>query len=77
VVFDVKDSLVVPLTRVESKEKAEIYGVKLGCAVMTYDFVLVTSEAAVSLKRQKATEAMSQLGQKFVFLDDLPVPDVD
>lgn len=44
---------------------------------MTYDFVLVTDEAAAKLRRQKAGEAMAGLGRKFRFINDLPVPDVD
>jgi hypothetical protein len=44
---------------------------------MTYDFVLVSDEAAAKLRREKAEEAMAKLGRNFRFIDDLPVPDVD
>jgi hypothetical protein len=76
-VFGVKDSLVVPITNINDEEQAKIYGVKLGSALLSYDFVLVTDEAAAKLRRQKAEEAMAKLGRKFRFIDDLPVPDVD
>ncbi|RBQ77203.1 hypothetical protein FVER14953_20042 [Fusarium verticillioides] len=56
---------------------AKKYGVKIGSALMTYDFVLVSDEAAAKLRREKAEEAMAKLGRKFRFIDDLPVPDVD
>jgi hypothetical protein len=39
--------------------------------------VLVKEEAVADLRRQKAEEAMANLGHKFKFIDDLPVPDVD
>ncbi|PSN73823.1 aromatic compound dioxygenase [Corynespora cassiicola Philippines] len=76
-VFGVKDSLVVSIKKVEDEKIAKKHGVKLGSALMTYDFVLVTEEAASKLRRQKAEEAMANLGRKFKFIDDLPVPDVD
>ncbi|KAF5025497.1 hypothetical protein F66182_2402 [Fusarium sp. NRRL 66182] len=76
-VFGVKDSLVVPIQKVADEEMAKEYGVELGSALLTYDFVLVTDTAAAELGRQKAEEAMASLGRKFRFIDDLPVPDVD
>lgn len=76
-VFGVKDSLVVSLQKVEDEELAKKYGVKLGCALMAYDFVLVTEEVAAKLRRKKAEEAMAEQGRKVKFIDDLPVPDVD
>jgi hypothetical protein len=76
-VFGVKDSLVVPIKRIEDDEQAKKYGVKLGSALLTYDFILVTDEAAAKLRRQKAEEAMANLGRNFRFIDDLPVLDVD
>jgi hypothetical protein len=68
---------VVPIKKVEDDKQAEKFGVKLGSALLTYDFILVTDEAAGKLRRQRAEEAMANLGQKFRFIDDLPVPDVD
>lgn len=56
---------------------AKRYDVKVGSALMTYDFVLVTEKAAAELRRKKAEEAMAGLGRSFKFIDDLPVPDVD
>lgn len=76
-VFGVKDSLVVSIKKVEVEEQTKKYSVKLGSALMTYDFVLVTDEAAAKLRRLKAEEAMAGLGRNFRFIDDLPVPDVD
>lgn len=72
-----KDSLVVSLEKVENEEQAKRYNVELGCALMKYDFVLVTDEAAAKLRRKKAEEAMAEQGRKVRFIDDLPVPDVD
>ncbi|KAG8410367.1 hypothetical protein J3459_017179 [Metarhizium acridum] len=76
-VFGVKDSLVVQLKKLEDEELAKKYDVKLGSALITYDFVLVKDEAAAALRRQKAEEAMASLGRTFRFVDDLPVPHVD
>ncbi|KAK4085576.1 uncharacterized protein Triagg1_566 [Trichoderma aggressivum f. europaeum] len=76
-VFGVKDSLVVQIEKVEDEEIASKYGVKLGSSLLTYDFVLVKEQAAAELRRQKAEEAMAKLGRKIIFIDDLPVPDVD
>ncbi|KAM0294390.1 hypothetical protein ACHAPM_011284 [Fusarium culmorum] len=76
-VFGVKDSLVVSIQKVIDEEMAKKYDVKVGSALMTYDFVLVTEKAAAELRRKKAEEAMAGLGRSFKFIDDLPVPDVD
>ncbi|KAH6950311.1 putative catechol dioxygenase [Ilyonectria sp. MPI-CAGE-AT-0026] len=76
-VFGVKDSLVVSIKKVDDEELVNKYGVKLGSALLTYDFVLVTDKAAAKLRRQRAEEAMAKLGLKFRFIDDLPIPDVD
>ncbi|KAF5989359.1 putative hydroxyquinol-1,2-dioxygenase [Fusarium bulbicola] len=76
-VFGVKDSLIVNIKKVDDEEMANKYGVKTGTALMTYDFVLVSDEAAAKLRREKAEEAMAKLGRKFRFIDNLPVPDVD
>ncbi|KAH7183553.1 Intradiol ring-cleavage dioxygenase [Fusarium flagelliforme] len=76
-VFGVKDSLVVSIQKVTDEEMAKKYDVKVGSALMTYDFVLVSDTAAAKLRRQKAEEVMAGLGRNFKFIDDLPVPDVD
>lgn len=76
-VFGVKDSLVVPIQRIADEAVAKKYGVELGSALLTYDFVLVTDSAAAALRRKKAEESLAKLGRKFRFIDDLPVPDVD
>ena len=67
----------VQLKKVEDGELAEQFGVELGSAFLTYDFVLVTDEAAADLRRRKAEEAMAGLGRRFKFIDDRPVPDED
>ena len=76
-VFGVKNSLVVPLQKVEDERQAKAYEVELGSALITYDFVLVTDEAVAELRREKAEEAMAGIPGNFKFVDNLPVPDVD
>lgn len=76
-VFGVKNSLVVALAKVEDKETAQRYRVNLGCALLEYNFVLVTDEAAMSLRHKRAAEAMQAQGRKMKFIDGLPIPDVD
>lgn len=75
--FGVKDSLVVQLKKVEDEKLVETYGVEIGTALLTYDFVLVTDEAAADLRRQRAEEAMAKLGRKFEVHNDVHVPGVD
>lgn len=67
----------VPLQKVKDEQQAKAYEVELGSALITYDFVLVTDEAAAKLRREKAEEAMANLPGQFKFVDNLPVPDVD
>lgn len=76
-VFGVKKTLVVDLSKVTEVSTAEKYSVELGCALMEYDFVLVTEEAAMELRQKKATEAMQAQGRKVQFIDGLPIPDLD
>jgi hypothetical protein len=76
-VFGVKDSLIVSLQKVDDEEQAKAYKVNLGSALISYDFVLVTDEAAAKLRRQKAEEVIAGLEGSFKFINDLPVPDVD
>jgi hypothetical protein len=76
-VFGVKNSLIVPIQRIADDVLAKRYGVEIGSAFLTYDFVLVTESAAAALRRQKAEESFAQLGRKFKFINDLPVPDLD
>ena len=76
-VFGVKDSLVVTIQRITDESLAKKHSVKLGSALLTYDFVLVTDTAAKTLRRQKAEESFAKLGRTFKFINDLPVPDVD
>ena len=67
----------VPLQKVEDEQQAKAYEVKMGSALITYDFVLVTDEAVAELRREKAEESMAGLPGKFKFVDNLPIPDVD
>ncbi len=76
-VFGVKDSLIVPIVKVADQDLANKHGVKVGSALISYDFVLVSDQAAAELRRKKAKEAMAKLSCKFKFIDDLPVPDLD
>lgn len=56
---------------------AEKYGVKLGSALLEYDFVLVSEAEALQLREDRAREAMAAQGRKVILLDGLPVPDLD
>ncbi|CAG9945891.1 unnamed protein product [Clonostachys rosea f. rosea IK726] len=76
-VFGVKNTLVVELGRVEDEAIASKYGVKVGSALMKYDFVLVTKEEALNLRYQNAAAAMKAQGKKMDYLNGLPVPEVD
>ncbi|CAH0047001.1 unnamed protein product [Clonostachys solani] len=76
-VFGVKNTLVVELGRVEDEAIASKYGVKVGSALMTYDFVLVTKEEALNLRYKNAAAAMKAQGKKMDYLNGLPVPEVD
>ena len=76
-VFGVKNSLVVDVKRVEDPAMAKKYGVEMGSALLEYDFVLVTESEALELREKEAAEAMAAQGREVVFLDGLPVPDVD
>lgn len=76
-VFGVKDSLVVDLTKVTDEATAQKYGVEVGCRLLKYDFVLVTKEETMALREKNAREAMLAQGRNMLFVDGLPVPDVD
>ncbi|KFY97661.1 hypothetical protein V500_01968 [Pseudogymnoascus sp. VKM F-4518 (FW-2643)] len=75
-VFGVKQSLIVDLQKVDSK-LAKRYDVVEGSLLLTYDFVLVTSEESEKLRDGNALLAMQKLGRKVKLLDHLPVPDLD
>lgn len=76
-VFGVKNSLVVDAKRLEDPAVAEKYGVKIGSTLIEYDFVLVSESEALELRQRKAAEAMAAQGRKVIFLEGLPVPDLD
>jgi hypothetical protein len=73
----VKNTLVVNLKKVENSELAQKYGVDVGCALMEYDFALVTEEAVMELRHKNASEAMVAQSKNMQFVDGLPIPDVD
>jgi hypothetical protein len=68
---------VVTLKKVENYELAQKYGVDVGCALMQYDFALVTETAVMELRHKNASDAMLAQGKKMQFVNGLPVPDVD
>jgi hypothetical protein len=63
--------------KVSDSKLAKIYGVNIGCALIKYDFVLVTEKEATDLRRKEAEKALKAQGGTFRFVGDLPVPDVD
>ena len=75
-VFGVKESLIVDL-KVVTPSQAATFGVREGCKLLTYDFVLVSDDEARSLREQEAMSAMEKLGKRMKLYEGLPVPDVD
>lgn len=75
-VFGVKESLIVDLKKVDNV-MAKVYNVAEGSLLLTYDFVLVTSEESERLRDENSLVAMKKLGRKVILVDHLPVPDVD
>jgi len=67
----------VDLSAVESEEMVARYDIKMGTKLLTYDFVLASEEEARMWREEEARSAMSKLGSKVIFIDGLPVPDVD
>lgn len=76
-VFGVKNTLVVGIDKVEDEAQAAQYDVKVGSALLTYDFVLVTKQEALDLRYSNAKAAMEAQGIKMEYIDGLPVPEVD
>ncbi|KAL6788885.1 aromatic compound dioxygenase [Trichoderma sp. SZMC 28012] len=76
-VFGVKSTLVVELQTVQDKETAEQYGVDVGCALMKYEFVLVTKQEAIDMRYRNAEAAMKTQGKQMQYINGLPVPDID
>ena len=63
-VFGVKESLIVEVKKVTELQEASKYGVEPGCALITYDFVLVKESEAEELRKEKAQESASTSSQK-------------
>jgi hypothetical protein len=76
-VFGVKDSLIVEVKTVDDEDVARQFDVELGTALIRYDFVLVTQKAVAALRQEESEAALTTRGQRFRFIDGLPVPDVD
>lgn len=76
-VFGVKSTLVVDVQKVTDETMASKYDVKLGSSFLEYNFVLVTEAEALDLRQKRAAEAMNAQGRKVVFLEGLPVPELD
>ena len=76
VVFGVKDSLLVELSKVD-KQMAEKYNLKEGIALMTYDFVLVSEKESFDLRCEKSKQALEKLGRRVRIVEGLPVPELD
>lgn len=75
-VFGVKESLLIDLGTV-TPEQAKTYGVREGCRLIGYNFVLVSEEESRKLREGNAMQAMEKLGKKMKLWNGLPVPDVD
>lgn len=75
-VFGVKTSLIVDYSSADA-EMAKKYDVKEGTAVLSYDFVLITEEATLKLRKEKALEAIKKMGKPLEGFKGLPVLDVD
>ncbi|WEW54764.1 hypothetical protein PRK78_000189 [Emydomyces testavorans] len=76
-VFGVKSSLVVDTTTITDSEVAAKYGVPVGTALLTHDFVLVSDWDTSDLRDKNSTEALAKLGRKVKIVNGLPVPDLD
>lgn len=75
-VFGVKESLLINFHPAD-KMIAREYDVKIGCAVLEHDFVLVSDKEASDLRDDRSRKALADLGRKVTLVHGLPVPDVD
>ncbi|KAJ9618921.1 hypothetical protein H2203_008737 [Taxawa tesnikishii (nom. ined.)] len=76
-VFGVKESLIVDITTVSDPEMAKKYKVPEGTALLTYDFVLITVQDTLKLRKEKAVEAIKKMGKSMEDFEGLPILDVD
>ena len=76
-VFGVKESLVVDLATVSDPEVAEKYCVEQGTSLLTYDFVLITKEESLQLRKEEAIQAITKMGRSLEDFKGLPFFDVD
>lgn len=76
-VFGVKNSLIVDLSTVTDPEMAKRYSVDEGTPLLTYDFVLVTEEESIKLRKEEAIKAIEKMGKSVEDFQGLPILDVD
>lgn len=76
-VFGVKESLVVDLSTVSDAEMAKRYSVEEGTSLLTYNFVLVTQEESLKLRKEEAIQAIRKMGRNLDDFEGLPILDVD
>lgn len=78
VVFGVKSSLIVDITKISDLVLAAKYGVEVGDWLLEQDFVIITNEESRVLREKQAIEALRKLGSKAKLVGGLPVAeDVD
>lgn len=75
-VFGVKNSLLFDIGKA-GPEIAQKYDVPEGHALLTYDFVLVSSEETATMRAENSKIALDKLGRKVKIVNGLPVPDLD
>ena len=56
---------------------AKKYGVEVGTALLTYDFVLVSVKETLKLRKEKAEEAIKKMGRSMEDFQGLPILEVD
>lgn len=65
------------ITTVSDPEMAKKYKVPEGTALLTYDFVLITVQDTLKLRKEKAVEAIKKMGKSMEDFEGLPILDVD
>lgn len=76
-VFGVKESLIVDLSIVTDLEVAKRYAVQEGTPLLSYDFVLVTTEESLKKRKEEAIKAIAKMGKHQDDFKGLPILDVD
>lgn len=65
------------LSEVIDPRMAKEYDVEEGTALLTYDFVLVSTRETLKLRKEKAEEAIKKMGRSMEDFQGLPILDVD